>query len=1402
MSRRLIAQTVAEDGEEGGGHPTSPHPTPPPPTPPHPSPPVIPTPLLPTSSTASPPPRLSSAPTLPPPIPPVNVPSPELLLPFLPRLLLDIVDRSSSTLLPLTRDQSFALSLPSSLLLIDVAGFTALTERMAKRSLSDLEKLSASLYEFFSFMLSHIKRYKGDLLKVAGDALIVLFCPSQGRGEVESPSSACERAIACAFSLQSTGDFVSPNGLTLRLHIGVASGPTTHIGVGGVTQNWRQGQWQTEEESATPASPPLPLPPFSALTPSSTAPFPSSPSPPSTSISAFTSSFLQGGVRREFLAFGPPFQRLKSCVEQSAAGEVVVDGLTWENIRSLPHVKGVRTRGDSNNWRLEYHIPQDGMESFSDPSTASSPTHTASALHPSVASSPIPLFLSSFVMPAVLSRFALQASSPSNQWMGEYRRVSVLFLSLPDPQLWCGGLPSLPSSTLTIDPPWLQPFHSLFRRVQRCVFQLSGQIRQLLVDDKGCTCVVAFGLPPLAREDDAVRAVMAAMNIVEEVKRGEVDRARAVLSVGVTTGRVWCGGMGSDERMEYVMIGDVVNLSARIMGSPVARGRVLCDEATVKACGGRMVWAEQTESIQAKGKADLIALREPLGKPMTSSPSAGRSPFSTASSSRRSSLTLFPPPFSPSSTSFSTSPPPPSPPSPALTRLPSLHSPGPGAEQSREDTAQGIFTLLFSHLESSVDSPATPPPAPIVLVEGRAGQGKSYLLQSLLREFSACHPQVTALVAVTDGIEANTPYFALIPLLRDILDLERTRLMLSTPPSSSPSLDDEAVLLSLLPPSDRPYATLLSDLLYLRPLSDNSSSPGGAVDAPLRPTLSRQLMLSVLRSHCLRNHRTVLVVEDGQWLDIHSWQLMKAVVESLPSLPLLIATRPVDRPPEPSSPSNAPTVAEIYWSIRPHPRTQRFILQPLVDGATLALARSSLRCESMDPALAALICSRSDGIPLFIHHLCLYMLERSLVVIDGGHARISSADALDASMPDSLESLLISVLDQLQPEIQLTVKVASVVGRHFMCSLVAASHPLHVSQRRVKQMMVAAQHGHIISDISETVHSPADADSGVANGHMQSNGDESNDDDADVLYHFTHQLVCEAAYSLLLYRQRRELHATVADIAAALKEKHPQMVSVPFLAHHYWLALCDAKDTLIDQPSPPLLSSCIETLLQSATLSLINGAVDDGAGFLKKAARCIRLVQDVEGSQLWEHRWLSSLFGTELISNVPHLVDLTSVWRDEVNQQKPSYVVASKCLRDCAERQLTLLALPHIRSASSPLQLERGQFNTLAALWFSSLPLGRQLLVEASRALTAFAMSAEGGDAGYYRLEAFRAAIPTFAMADDDQEVPLPHALIFAFLEITDPITHTGNAVTDPPLPPVSVSGDPSGPSVGGSALL
>ncbi len=191
--------------------------------------------------------------------------------------------------------------------------------------------------------------------------------------------------------------------------------------------------------------------------------------------------------------------------------------------------------------------------------------------------------LRSFIPAAIRSWLVAGQSA----WIGELRRVSILFVNLPD---------------LTFDTP-LALSQDVMRALQAATYRFEGSINKLSIDEKGVTLVAALGLPPLPHEDDAVRAVQAAFAI-----REALERLSLRCSIGVSRGRVFCGVVGSGLRREYTVMGDTVNLAARLMQA--AHGGMLCDASTSQEAGERVDFAA-LPPVHMKGKSQDVPVFRP-----------------------------------------------------------------------------------------------------------------------------------------------------------------------------------------------------------------------------------------------------------------------------------------------------------------------------------------------------------------------------------------------------------------------------------------------------------------------------------------------------------------------------------------------------------------------------------------------------------------------------------------------------------------------------------------------------------------------------------------------------------------------------------------------------------------------
>ncbi|WP_437744986.1 adenylate/guanylate cyclase domain-containing protein [Sorangium sp. So ce1504] len=126
--------------------------------------------------------------------------------------------------------------------------------------------------------------------------------------------------------------------------------------------------------------------------------------------------------------------------------------------------------------------------------------------------------------------------------------------------------------------------NELFSMLTEIVFRHGGTVDKFIGD-----CVMAVWGAPIAQEDHARRALAAAedmMRFLETANEEWRERydVEVRLGVGVNSGEAIVGNIGSDKRMEYTVIGDVVNVASRLEAI-AAPNQVLVSEATRNLAG-------------------------------------------------------------------------------------------------------------------------------------------------------------------------------------------------------------------------------------------------------------------------------------------------------------------------------------------------------------------------------------------------------------------------------------------------------------------------------------------------------------------------------------------------------------------------------------------------------------------------------------------------------------------------------------------------------------------------------------------------------------------------------------------------------------------------------------------------
>jgi class 3 adenylate cyclase/predicted ATPase len=380
-------------------------------------------------------------------------------------------------------------------LFADIAGFTPISEALAKVGRYGAEELSRILNDYFGSMIERAVAYGGVVVRLTGDALTVLF-PCDPR------SLAVKRAVRCALDMQAAmGAFQSlgtqAGAFRLAMRAGLAIGPVLGVIVG------------------DPA------------------------------------------VRLEYVVAGRAIDRAAAAERHAAVGQVVIDG----GILLADGIDAVELRDDAY---LVRRVEE---------SVGTLLPRAADTLDDATASRLVP-----FLHPAIAERLRAGRRGLVN----EHRKVTVAFVGLPD----------LPAD----DPEAAASLQAYLAAAVRVIDRFGGHLNQVDTGDKGTLLMLMFGTP-IAHEDDEERAVRCCLELLR--MPGGPFRA------GVTTGSAFCGEIGSELRRYYTVVGDSVNLAARLLQAAQPR-QLLIDGPTFERVEAGTV-GERLQPIMVKGKAGPVS---------------------------------------------------------------------------------------------------------------------------------------------------------------------------------------------------------------------------------------------------------------------------------------------------------------------------------------------------------------------------------------------------------------------------------------------------------------------------------------------------------------------------------------------------------------------------------------------------------------------------------------------------------------------------------------------------------------------------------------------------------------------------------------------------------------------------
>lgn len=537
---------------------------------------------------------------------------------------------------------------------------------------------------------------------------------------------------------------------------------------------------------------------------------------------------------------------------------------------------------------------------------------------------------------------------------GERKQVTVMFADI-------SGFTAMSEK---LDPEEVRSMiNACFERLGAVIDQYGGHIDKFIGDE-----IMALFGAPVAHENDPERALRAALDMMAALETFNAEHAALIpkplkLHFGINSGLVIAGGIGTPQRQDYSVMGDTVNLAARLEDLSEA-GEILAGEDTYRLTASLFEF-ETRPPVRVKGK------EKPVQVYRVERARAGAS---------------------------------------QMRGIEGLYSPMVGRQAEFERAK-----ALLAHFESGQGG--------VLGIIGDAGLGKSRLMLELEQ---TCRETAQVLWAEGHALSygESASYLVARAVLRHLL-----RIAPDSPPTEASEILRQRVN-HLLPAQADEIYPLLAYLLDT-PLDEESAQRLKYLEGD---TLHRHLSLAVQQLLLAQANQTPLVLmwDDLHWGDPSSLALLESLLPLTRQCRLALAL--VYRPVRDSR----------VWTLHQGLQERLGEAHQIIELAPLSAEESSqlldnlLGLSDLPAKVRQLILNKAEGNPFYIEEVIRSLLDSGRLTRSAeGLSWQAGANLEEVSLPDTLQGVIMSRIDRLDPDSKRTLQVASVIGRNFPYRLLA-----------------------------------------------------------------------------------------------------------------------------------------------------------------------------------------------------------------------------------------------------------------------------------------------------------------------------------------------------------------------------